>query len=72
MSFSSTFLFAAVDTTSNALSIMIHILAKNQDAQDKLRAEIRAATSTTPGDMTYDQLVELPYLDAICRETLRL
>lgn len=69
---SSTFLFAAMDTTSNALSIIIHLLANHQDVQDKLRAEIKATNDTIQGDIPYDQLVELPYLDAICRETMRL
>ncbi len=33
--------FAGVDTTSTALSLVMHFLSKNQDAQDKLFAEIQ-------------------------------
>ena len=63
--------FAATDTTSNALSRILHILSENQDAQDKIRAELIEAAGESE-DIPYDQLVDLPYLDAVCRETLRL
>ncbi|KAG5634386.1 hypothetical protein H0H81_002149, partial [Sphagnurus paluster] len=39
--------------------------------QNKLREELMEAKRTY-GDVPYDELVELPYLDAVCRETLRL
>ena len=61
-----------MDTTSNALSRILHILAQNPEAQDKLRAEIAEAMSGDSSDLSYDDLVKLPYLDAVCRETLRL
>ena len=63
--------FAATDTTSNALARTLALLAERQDVQDKLRTEVRDAG--VPGqDIEYDELVALPYLDAVCRETLRL
>jgi len=43
----------------------------HQDVQDKLRLELREARAEH-GDAAYDELVALPYLDAICRETLRV
>ena len=60
-----------MDTTSNALARIIHLLSTHQDVQSKLRQEIVDARSRH-GDLAYDELVALPYLDAICRETLRL
>jgi len=66
----STLVFAATDTTSSALSRILDLLSQNQAVQDKLRKEILEAGSGE--DLSYDQLVSLPYLDAICRETLRL
>ena len=70
---SSTITFAASDTTSNALCRILDVLARNQDAQDKLRQEIMNARSENEGgDLSHDQLVQLPYLDAICRETMRV
>lgn len=48
------------------------ILARKLDIQTKLRAEIIEAQERNGGDIPYDELVALPYLDAICREILRL
>ena len=60
-----------MDTTSSALSITLSLLATHLDVQEKLRSEIRDALSGGQ-DLEYDTLVSLPYLDAVCRETLRL
>lgn len=70
-----TFVFAATDTTSNALARIFDLLAQHQHVQDKLRQEILESCDSEDGtftDLSYDKLVELPYLDAVCRETLRL
>lgn len=61
-----------MDTTSNALSRIMNLLAKNPKVQDKLRAEIVEATGNGQTDLDYDALMKLPYLDAVCRETLRV
>ncbi|KAM5545851.1 hypothetical protein V8D89_000889 [Ganoderma adspersum] len=70
----STFTLAGMDTTSNALSRILHLLAQHPDAQEKLRAELVEAQGGPDGDanMSYDELDKLPYLDAVCRETLRV
>ncbi|KAL1744127.1 cytochrome P450 [Schizophyllum fasciatum] len=67
----SSLVFAAMDTTSTALSRISHLLATHPEDQDRLRAEIRAAKKEY-GTLSYNDLEELPYLDAVCRETLRL
>jgi cytochrome P450 len=49
------------------------LLALHKDVQSKVRKEILDAKKENGGeDLGYDTLVSLPYLDAICRETLRL
>ncbi|KAI0056938.1 cytochrome P450 [Artomyces pyxidatus] len=69
----STFMFAATDTTSTALSRIMFMLSRHPEAQEKLRQELNAAVERFGGsDLGYDELLELPYLDAVCRETLRL
>ncbi|KNZ72731.1 Cytochrome P450 3A9 [Termitomyces sp. J132] len=67
-----TFAFAATDTTSNALSRTLHLLALHPEAQERLRAEVTEARKSHDGDIPYDDLVSLPFMDAVCRETLRL
>jgi cytochrome P450 len=61
-----------MDTTSSALARVFHVLSLHQDAQEKLRREIVEAIQTHGEDLPYDVLVELRYLDAVCRESLRL
>jgi len=63
--------FAAMDTTSSALARFLYLLSTHQDVQSKLRQELVDARSRD-GDLQYDELLGLPYLDAVCRETLRL
>jgi len=65
-----TFVIAGMQTTSSAMSRILHLLSTNPDVQTRLRDEIQEAQKD--GQLTYDQLVSLPYLDAVCRETLRL
>ncbi|KAH7874006.1 cytochrome P450 [Lentinula edodes] len=68
-----TLIFAAMDTTSSAMSRLLHILSKHPDVQDRLRRELLEIKRQKNGqDLSYDELNSLPYLDAICRETLRL
>ncbi|KAJ3973500.1 cytochrome P450 [Lentinula raphanica] len=57
----------------SGMSRILHLLSLHSEVQDKLRQEIIAARrERRDGQLTYDELVELPYLDAVCRETLRL
>lgn len=79
----STLLFGGQETTTSAVSRILHLLACRPNAQAKLRTEIRAAKleyaanhSVQDGwqsvSLPYDVLNSLPYLDAIVRETLRV
>ncbi|KAH9838240.1 cytochrome P450 monooxygenase [Rhodofomes roseus] len=65
-----TLLFAAMDTTSNSTVKILERLAQNPDIQEKLRKEVTAAQSA--GRLSYDELMRLPLLDAVIRETLRV
>ena len=59
-----------MDTTSNALARTLQLLAQHPEAQARLRTELREVHELD--DIPYDELVGLPYLDSVCRETLRL
>lgn len=66
-------IFAAHDTTSSSLARMLHILALHPKEQERVRAEVIAARANVNGaDFSYDELMALPYLDAVVRESLRL
>ncbi|KAF9522379.1 cytochrome P450 [Crepidotus variabilis] len=63
--------FAGTDTTSSAIARTLWLLSQHQDVQDKLRDEIREAMLGKTA-LSYDELNGLKYLDAVCRELLRL
>ena len=50
---------------------ILNLLAEHPDVQTKLREEIVQARREK-GDLGFDDLFNLPYLEAVCRETLRL
>ncbi|PWN53839.1 cytochrome P450 [Violaceomyces palustris] len=67
-----TFLSAGHETTSTALSFAAHSLTSDPDglrAQQRLRAELSSAENWDTDAKGLDSLV---YLDAVCREVLRL
>ncbi|CAE6442879.1 unnamed protein product [Rhizoctonia solani] len=65
-------IFAGHDTTSGGLARTLHLLAQHPMVQDQLRAEVREAHGLHGKELDYDQLNSLKYLDAVCRESLRL
>ncbi|KAH8105401.1 cytochrome P450 [Cristinia sonorae] len=67
----SSLIFAAMETTSGALARILQMLSQHQDVQEKLRQEIIAARGDKE-EIGYDELMSLPYLEAVCKETLRL
>ncbi|XP_069970358.1 probable cytochrome P450 6a13 [Penaeus vannamei] len=66
------FLLAGYDNTANTLSLALFLLAHHPDKQATLRREIAFAKLGCGGELTHDQIMELPYLDAVVSETLRL
>lgn len=52
---------------------LLHLLTVYPQVQEKLRQELINGKRQNDGqDFSYEELFALPYLDAVCRETLRL
>ena len=64
-------LVAGYDTTGTTLAWACYEIAKNLEVQDRLSEEIDALVGDTPRDLTYDDLMSMPYLDQVISETLR-
>ena len=63
-------LFAAHETMASAMSLMMYSLARHREWQAEVRAEIVARN---PGEApTLEALSDMPVVDAVFRETLRL
>ncbi|XP_054161002.1 uncharacterized protein LOC128959081 [Oppia nitens] len=65
------FFVAGYETTATTLTFATYELALNPDIQEKLYDEVITAIDAK-GDIDYDLLSRLPYLDAVISETLRL
>ena len=66
-----TFVVAGHESTSGAIAFALWLLAKDQALQQTLRDEL----NDFPGEPTYDELSSsdtLPFLNAVCKESLRL
>lgn len=65
---SMTLFLAGHETTANALSWALYLLAKNPDARARLEAEVDALGRVP----SYDDLKQLPWTLAVLKETMRL
>ena len=66
------FLLAGSDTPSVTLSLTCFFIAANPEVQEKLHHEIDSVWTDEEEIPSYDTARELPYLDMVIAETLRL
>ena len=66
------FFFGGFDSVSAQTCIAAHLLAENPDVQERLQREIDETLESNNGELTYDVLHEMKYLDAVMSEVLRL
>ncbi|GIY32256.1 cytochrome P450 3A21 [Caerostris darwini] len=66
------FFLAGYDTTASTLSFATYQLALNPEVQEKVYKEIVDALKETNGELTYEALQSMKYLDNVISETLRL
>ncbi|GLV43367.1 Cytochrome P450 301a1 [Carabus blaptoides fortunei] len=65
-------LMAGIDTTSRTTGAALYFLAKNQQAQERLRAEVRQFLPNKDTPITKEALNEMRYLKAVIKETTRM
>nr|CAD7569189.1 unnamed protein product [Timema californicum] len=65
------FLSAGFKTSSGVISLAIYELSRQPQLQARLRNDIRAALSRNGGELTYEVLQRIKYLDMLVSETLR-
>ncbi|KAK3740560.1 hypothetical protein QZH41_014951 [Actinostola sp. cb2023] len=66
------FLLAGHETTSTTLALVCYNLATKPDVQERLQQEIDRVWTDEDEMPSYDMVHELPYLDMVMSETLRL
>ncbi|KAK2581941.1 hypothetical protein KPH14_002389 [Odynerus spinipes] len=60
------------ETSSTTLSFITFELSRNPDIQDKVRQEIQRVLAKHNGEITYESLKEMTYLDQVICESQRL
>ncbi|XP_049831017.1 cytochrome P450 6k1-like [Schistocerca gregaria] len=65
------FFAAGFETSSTAMSFALHELAHHPDIQARLQDEIDSVLKQHEGQVTYDSISSMPYLDKVVAETLR-
>lgn len=65
-------LLAGYDTTASLLTYSTFCLAQHPEIQEKLRAEIVEAVRADNGEIRYETIMNLKYMDAVVNETLRM
>ncbi|KAG5669768.1 hypothetical protein PVAND_000062 [Polypedilum vanderplanki] len=66
------FFIAGFETSSTTMTMALYELAYRHDIQEKLRNEIEEITRQYDGKISYEAINNMPYLDQVVNETLRL
>ncbi|KAF5303278.1 hypothetical protein FQA39_LY10017 [Lamprigera yunnana] len=65
------FFFAGFDSVSTLMCFMTHELAMNVDVQKRLQSEIDDILNLCEGNLTYEALSKMKYMDMVVSEALR-
>ena len=66
------FYLAGFETSATTMSYMLYQLALNPDIQTKLTTEINEVIQAHNGEVTYDTIKDMKYLNKVFDETLRM
>ncbi|CAG9785253.1 unnamed protein product [Diatraea saccharalis] len=66
------FFSAGFETSANTLSYLLYEIAKHQDIQEKLFEEIKQTLDNNIGELSFDTLKQMSYMNQVFYETLRM
>ncbi|XP_046660378.1 probable cytochrome P450 6a14 [Homalodisca vitripennis] len=66
------FFIAGFETASSLMSFCLYELSRHQQVQEQLYQDIQGVVDSNGGKISYQVLMEIPFLDQVLNETLRL
>ena len=63
--------FAGFDTQAIAIAMILHDMVWHEDIQNKLIEEVDEALEASGGEITYDMIGSLKYMDMVFKESFR-
>ena len=63
--------FFGFDVQSLSIALILHYMVRNEDVQDRLIDEVDEALEATGGQITYDLIESLKYMDMVFKESFR-
>lgn len=65
-------LLAGEDSTANSIAWAVHYMTENDEIQGKIQAEVDSKFGDSEIPATFDDLTNMPYIEAVINEALRL
>ena len=63
--------FFGFDVQSLSIALILHYMVRNEDVQERLIDEVDEALEATGGQITYDLIESLKYMDMVFKESFR-
>ena len=63
--------FFGFDVQSLSIALILHYMVRNEDVQERLMDEVDEALEATGGQITYDLIESLKYMDMVFKESFR-
>ncbi|CAH0555970.1 unnamed protein product [Brassicogethes aeneus] len=65
------FFIAGFETSATTMTFALFEMSLNQDVQERVRQEVREVLARHNGEINYDSIMEMRYMEQVIRETLR-
>ncbi|CAH0555972.1 unnamed protein product [Brassicogethes aeneus] len=66
------FFIAGYETSATTMTFALFEMSLNQDVQERVRQEVKEVLDRHNGEINYDSIMEMKYMEQVMKETLRM